>query len=314
MARMLVTGVFGFIGSHFARLALQHGHSVVGFGRNTSQINRRRIVDFEGNGRFKLVLGDLCGDISGFCEGIDIVVHFAARTFVDHSIRDPEPFINSNLVGTYRLLEDARRYGPKLFVQIGTDEVYGSILAGAHTEESPLKPGNPYSASKAAADMLALSYSNTYKLPVIITRTENNYGPFQHPQKLIPAFVQKALRDEPLPLYGDGLHRRMWLHVNDHCLAILHLIDNGKVGEIYHIAATEEITNLDLTKRLLSIMRKPESLISFIDDSKIRPGHDRRYAIDSSKLRATGWKPEYDFKSGLENAVMWYLDNPWWLV
>jgi dTDP-glucose 4,6-dehydratase len=312
---MLVTGVFGFIGSHFARLVLERGHSVVGFGRDSNQHNRKRVDDFKDNQRFRLVLGDLCGSgVQELCEGVDVVVNFAAKTFVDYSVRAPEPFIQSNLVGTYHLLEEARRFNTRLFVQVSTDEVYGSILEGAHTEESPLRPGNPYSASKAAADMLALSYHNTYKLPVIITRTENNYGNFQNPQKLIPAFVKKALADQPLPLYGDGLHRRMWLHVKDHCLAILHLIEKGKPGEIYHVAAEEEVTNLDLTKRLLALLGKPESLISFIDDSMIRPGHDRRYAIDSSKLRATGWTQQYDFELGLHETVRWYYENQWWFA
>lgn len=312
MSHLLVTGVFGFIGSRFAQMALERGYSVTGFARDTHQIHRKRIAPIVDHPHWKLVLGDLAGDISGLCEGIEVVVHFAAKTFVDHSIRDPEPFIRSNLVGTYRLLEEARRYPLKLFIQVGTDEVYGSILEGSHREDSPLRPGNPYSASKAAADLLAISYHNTYGLPVIITRTENNYGPFQHPQKLIPAFVRRALRDQPLPLYGDGLHRRRWLHRDDHCRGIFHLMEKGKEGEIYHVAAEEEVTNLDLTRRLLAILGKPLDLISFVDDSQLRPGHDRRYSISSEKIRELGWKQQYGLDQGLEETVKWYRDNPWW--
>lgn len=193
-----------------------------------------------------------------------------------------------------------------------TDEVYGSILKGAYDEKAPLNPSNPYSATKAGADALVISYHNTYGLPTVITRCENNYGPFQDPQKVFPAFIKKALRNEPLPIYGDGKHRRMWLHVEDHCRAIIHLLDKGKNGELYHIAGEEELENIELAKRILSIMNKPENLITFIDDYNIRPGHDRRYALNVEKLKSVGWKPQFNIEKGFEKTIDWYLQNKWW--
>ncbi|OGZ43234.1 MAG: hypothetical protein A3J55_02460 [Candidatus Ryanbacteria bacterium RIFCSPHIGHO2_02_FULL_45_17b] len=310
--KLFVTGVTGFIGSHFGRMALAAGHDVVGFARQSDTRNIRRIEDYKASPRFRLVYGDLIGDISGLLEGADAVVNFAARTFVDHSILDPEPFISSNIVGTYKLLEQARKYKPKLYVQVSTDEVYGAILEGAYKEDARLNPTNPYSSTKAAADMLCVSYWNTYKLPIIITRTENNYGPWQHPQKAIPVFVKKALSDEALPVYGDGKHRRMWLHVEDHCGAILHLLQHGNAGEIYHVAGEEELENIELAGRILDILGKPQSLISFVPDHDVRPGHDRRYALDVTKLRATGWRPSHTLREGLEETVMWYKNHPEW--
>lgn len=312
--KLFVTGITGFIGSHFGRLALAEGYEVVGFARHSDTRNIKRIADYIGHPRFRLVYGDLMGDISGLLEGVDGVVHFAARTFVDHSILDPEPFVLSNIVGTYKLLEQMRRYKPAKYVQVSTDEVYGAILEGSYKEDARLNPTNPYSSTKAAADMLCLSYWNTYKLPIIITRTENNYGPWQHPQKAIPVFVCKALRGEKLPIYGDGKHRRMWLHVEDHCRAILHLLVHGKAGEIYHVAGEEELENIELAKRILDILHKPHDLISFVPDFNIRPGHDRRYALDVTKLRATGWKPQYTFTHGLQETVEWYKAHSEWCI
>ena len=199
-------------------------------------------------------------------------------------------------------------------MQVSTDEVYGEMLEGGYKEDARLNPTNPYSSTKAAADMLCLSYWNTYKLPLIITRTENNYGPWQHPQKALPVFVHKALHDEKLPVYGDGKHRRMWLHVEDHCQAILHLLNNGKPGEIYHIAGEEELENVELARRILDILGKPHSLIEFVSDYNIRPGHDRRYALNVEKLRATGWKPVHKLEDGLEKTVRWYKEHPEWCV
>src|SRR3989338_3871343 len=206
--KILVTGILGFIGSHFAETALADGHEVVGFGRNSDQKNFHRIARFQNNPRFKLILGDLAEDISGIAEGVDVIVHFAAKTFVDHSIVDPAPFIRSNVFGTYNLLEQARKYKTPLFIQISTDEVYGAIMEGEYREDARINPTNPYAATKAGADALAIAYFHTYKLPVIITRTENNYCPFQHPQKAMPVFVRNALQNKPLPVYGDGRHRR----------------------------------------------------------------------------------------------------------
>jgi dTDP-glucose 4,6-dehydratase len=315
--RVLVTGVYGFIGSQFAKLAIDKGWEVVGFARNTDQKNILRIKDIEDNENFKLVLGDLTGDISGLVENIDAVVNFAAKTFVDHSIRDPKPFVYSNLVGTYNLLEQSRLYKAPLYFQISTDEVYGAILKGSYKEDARLNPTNPYSATKAAADVLAISYYNTYGLPVLITRTENNYGPMQHPQKVLPVFVKKALADEELPVYGDGKHRRMWLHVEDHCEAVAFLIERffeGKVkaGEIFHVAGEQELENLELAKIVLKTLGKPVDRIKFIDDMNIRPGHDRRYALDTTKLRNVGWEPKISLDEGLKTTVNWYKDNKWW--
>ena len=312
--KLFVTGITGFIGSHFGRMALTAGHDVVGLARQSDTRNISRIEDYQASPRFRLVYGDLTADISGLLEGVEAVVNFAARTFVDHSILDPEPFIQSNIVGTYKLLEQARKYKPKLYVQVSTDEVYGAILDGAYKEDARLNPTNPYSSTKAAADMLCVSYWNTYKLPIIITRTENNYGPWQHPQKAIPVFVAKALKGEKLPVYGDGKHRRMWLHVEDHCAAILHLLEHGNAGEIYHVAGEEELENVELAKHVLDILGKPHSLISFVPDHDVRPGHDRRYALDVTKLRATGWKPSHALREGLEETVMWYKNHPEWHV
>lgn len=315
--KILVTGVYGFIGSYFTKMILDEtSHSVVGLGRTSSSKNRSRLDGYERHGRLDLVDADLSeadGPLSGLLHDVDWVVNFAAKTFVDHSIRDPQPFIKSNIVGTYNLLEQVRKYRPQKMIQISTDEVYGPILEGAHTEESPLNPGNPYSASKAAGDMLCLSYHNTYDLPILITRTENNYGPFQHPEKMMPKFILRALRNEKIPLYGDGQHSRCWLHVEDHCRAILHLLSKGIPGEIYNVAAESESTNLEVTYKILDQLGADRSLIEFIDDSEIRPGHDRRYAIDSSKVRKSGWEQKFNLEAGLNSTLKWYLEHKDWL-
>jgi len=325
--RFLVTGILGFIGSYFARLVLADAEttenpdvSVVGVGRNTDTRNLRRLDGVWERAGFKLVYCDIArDDVSELFEDVDYAVNFAAKTFVDHSIRDPEPFIQSNIVGTFRLLEAARKSRQlKRYIQISTDEVYGQILEGAYREDAPLNPRNPYASTKAAADMLCLAYYNTYGLPVIITRTENNYGPYQHPQKAIPTFVRKALNNEALPIYGDGKHRRMWLHVEDHCRAALHLLGayeppGGKLGEVYHVAGEQELENLELARIILRILGKPEDMVKFIPDFDVRPGHDRRYALNVEKLRATGWMPRIGLQEGLKMTVDWYVKNRWWL-
>lgn len=322
MTKILVTGALGFIGSYFIKYILESKETekwnVVGFNRNSNQKNFLRLVPIlnSHSNQFNMVLGDLTNpnDLSGLCEDVDYVVNFAAKTFVDFSIRDPRPFINSNIIGTYNLLEEVRKNKStiKRYIQISTDEVYGAILNGSYKEDARLNPTNPYSASKAAGDMLALSYYNTYKLPIIITRTENNYGQFQHPQKAMPKFVRYALNNEPLPVYGDGEHRRMWLYVEDHCTAILHLLEKGIDGEIYHIAGEQELTNNELAKRILRILGKPETMIKHIDDFNVRPGHDRRYALDTTKLKQLGWTPKWSLDAGLQKTVEWYRDNDWW--
>lgn len=317
-AKFLCTGVLGFIGSYFAKYVIQNypDVSVVGVARNTNQKHLARVKEIRGHPRFRLYYADIAkDDLSEVFEDIDYVYHFAAKTFVDHSIRNPDPFIQSNVVGTFKILEECRQAKQlKMHFQISTDEVYGAILSGSYTEDAPLNPTNPYAATKAAGDMLAVSYYNTYNLPIIITRTENNYGPYQHPQKVMPVFVKKALADEPLPVYGDGKHRRMWLHCEDHVRALLHLMDHGSPGEIYHIAGAQELENLELAKRILRILGKPEDLIRFVPDFNIRPGHDRRYALNVEKLRATGWEPKYSLDEGLKQAVEWYKNHPEWFL
>ena len=319
MSKYLVTGVLGFIGSYFAKyvIANKEDSVVIGINRNSNQKNRKRLENLENNSRFQLIYCDLAkDDISELCDDVDYIINFAAKTFVDHSIRTPAPFIQSNIIGTFKLLEEARKSKDlKKYIQVGTDEVYGSILHGSFGENDSLNPTNPYSATKASADMLTTSYFNTYNIPAIITRTVNNYGPFQHIQKAIPTFIGKVLNNQPIPIYGDGKHKRVWIHVEDHCRGILHLLDYGKNGNIYNISSEEELENLELAKLILEYMgRTEEHNIAFIDDFDIRPGHDRRYAIDSNKLRNLNWKPKYSMKGGLEEVFKWYLDNPWWFL
>jgi len=321
--KILVTGASGFIGSAFVRYVLEHFEknvTVRALVRNSNQRNMQRLMHYqyvqtaEKTGRLQIINGDLLGDLSDICEHVDWVVHFAAKTFVDHSIRDALPFIESNVLGTYKLLEDARRNKVKRYIQVSTDEVYGAILKGAYTEESKLNPTNPYSASKAGADALAISYAHTYKLHTTVTRTENNYGPWQHPQKALPVFVKSANNDEALPIYGDGLHSRQWLWVDDHVTGILTLLEKEDLppGEVFHVAGSQELTNLTLAKKILRFCKKPEDQIRFVPDHDIRPGHDRRYALVCEKLRGLGWEPKMSLDVGLAEAVAWYTENQWW--
>lgn len=327
--RVLVTGHVGFIGSHFVKYLLVNTDAdVVGFSRHSDTGNERRLYVASGEYRRRLrtVWGDLTDRqaVSGLCEGIDVVVNFAAKTFVDHSLKDREPFIQSNIIGADNLMEDATRYGVGRFVQVSTDEVYGQILTGAYKEDALLQPRNPYAWSKACTDLNAIQRHRTYGFPVIVTRTENNFGPWQHRQKVLPTFVRSALEDIPLPVYGDGLHVRCWLHVEEHCRAIWHLVlysllRSGQpgegmdaLGEVFHIAGEEEMTNLDLARLVLRTLGKPETQIMHIEDHNIRPGHDRRYALDCSKLRATGFEIRQDLPKLLAETVLWYRDHPEW--
>jgi len=315
--KAIVTGALGFIGSHLSKLLIKEtDFDVIGINRNSSQKNMERIASLKNEKRFTMYHADFAKDnLDDVMDGVDYVFHLGAKTFVDHSISDPEPFIVSNVVGTYNMLETCRKSRSlKKYFQISTDEVYGSILSGAYKEDSPLNPSNPYAATKASADMLVQSYHNTYGIPTVITRTENNYGPFQHPQKALPTFVRNAMANEPIPVYGDGKHRRMWLHVDDHCRALVHLIKNGKPGEIYHVAGEQELENIELAKMILRILGKPETAYKLVPDFNIRPGHDRRYALDVTKLKATGWKPTRSLEEGLASAVKWYKDNPEWMI
>lgn len=304
--RILVTGVHGFIGSHFAKLANAEGATVIGLSRNTDQQNLQRL-----RVPIQLHYGDL-RDVSGICEGIDVVVNFAAKTFVDHSLKDDTPFVESNVLGARTLMQDARRYDVKRFIQVSTDEVYGEIATGAYREDAQLNPRNPYSWSKAAADLYAIQLHRTYGFPVIITRTENNFGPWQHRQKALPTFVRHAVAGGLLPVYGDGLHVRCWLHVEEHCRAIWHLIQHGVLGEVYHIAGEEELTNLALAEHVLETLGRPKDAIRFVPDHDIRPGHDRRYALDCSKLRATGFGIQQDVRVALSDSIRWYAENREW--
>jgi len=317
--KILVTGALGFIGSHFVKYTLENkpGCKVFAMDKDFNTKAMQRIEKCKDNPNFELSVLDLCGDISDVLEGVDVVVHFAAKTFVDHSTRAAESHIQNNVIGTFRLLEEIRKIrGYKgqetVLVHVSTDEVYGQIEEGFFDEESPLKPTNVYSATKAAADMLVMGWSNYYGIPTVITRTENNYGAFQHPQKVIPAFVKKAMMEEPLPVYGDGKHKRMWLHVLDHCSAIWFLIDREARG-IFHIAGGEEMENIELANKILTIMKKPEGQITFVPDKVIRPVHDKRYALAAEKLLKMGWRPKVGKEAGIKGAVEWFMANPDWL-
>ncbi len=311
---VLVTGGAGFIGSNFVRYALQtHADwHVTTLDKLTYAGRRENLHDVMDHARHTFVHGDICdAPVAGpLVERSHVVVHFAAETHVDRSIMAAGDFIRTDVEGTFVLLEAARR-APALrrFVQISTDEVYGSVPEGHSTERDELRPRNPYSASKAGADRLAYSYFATYAVPVIVTRASNNYGPYQFPEKVLPLFVTNLVDDRTVPLYGDGGNVRDWLHVIDHCRAIDHLIGIGKNGEVYNIGGGNEVRNVDLTHRILALMGKPPSLIERVAD---RLGHDRRYALDTAKLRGTGWAPQVPFEQGLSDTVEWYRQNEWW--
>jgi dTDP-glucose 4,6-dehydratase len=314
MVEVLVTGGAGFIGSNFVRYALQTHRDwhVTTLDKLTYAGRRENLHDVMDDARHTFVHGDICdsGTAGPLVERANIVVHFAAETHVDRSIMAAGDFIRTDVEGTFVLLEAARRAsGLRRFVQISTDEVYGSVPEGLSTERDELRPRNPYSASKAGADRLAYSYFATYDVPVIVTRASNNYGPYQFPEKVLPLFVTNLVDDIPVPLYGDGGNVRDWLHVLDHCRAVDHLIDHGTSGEVYNIGGGNEIRNLDLTHRVLALMGKPASLIKPVVD---RPGHDRRYALDTAKLRGLGWTPRIPFDQGLAETVGWYRENEWW--
>jgi len=315
--KILVTGCLGFIGSHFVRYVLNNFKDieVIGLNRNSYVKNRARLEEAWNKRRFNMYYADFAkDDITDAFKDVDVVVHFGAKTFVDYSIRDPTPFIQSNVVGTFKILEEVRKSNTvKKYIQISTDEVYGAILKGKYKEDSRPNPTNPYAATKMAGDSLVLSYHNSYGIDTIITRTENNYGEYQGTEKVFPVFIKKALMGEPLPVYGDGQHKRMWLYVEDHCSAIMHLLDNGKAGEIYHVAGEQELSNIDLAKKISRLVGRPEN-IKLVPDHNIRPGHDRRYALDCEKIKATGWQSKWDLDSGFAKTVKWYVDNQWWFM
>jgi dTDP-glucose 4,6-dehydratase len=277
--------------------------------------NLENLRDLEGNPRYTFVKGDIAdpADVEKvFSERIDWVVNFAAESHVDRSILDPDAFIKTNIYGTYLMLEQARRRGCEKFLQVSTDEVYGSLpVTGKFTEDTPLSPNSPYSASKASADMLALAYHRTFGFPAVITRCSNNYGPYQFPEKLIPLLVSNALDGRALPIYGDGLNVRDWIHVEDHCVALALVLKAGTPGHVYNVGAENERNNLEIVELILKLLDKPRSLITYVKD---RPGHDRRYAIDNSRIKEElGFKVSVPFNRGMEETVRWYVDNrAWW--
>jgi dTDP-glucose 4,6-dehydratase len=314
MVRVLVTGGAGFIGSNFVRYALA-SHSNWHVTTLDKLTYAGRLENLQGpldDPRHTFVKGDIADPAvaAPLVKYSDIVVHFAAETHVDRSLMSAGEFITTDVHGTFVLLEAAREArGLRRFVQISTDEVYGSVPEGASRETDEIRPRNPYAASKAGADRLAYSYWATYGVPVVITRASNNYGPFHFPEKVIPLFITNAIDDRPVPLYGDGLQERDWLHVSDHCRAVDLLIDAGTAGEVYNVGGGNPVTNIDLTKRILELVGKPESLIRRVAD---RLGHDRRYALDTSKLHGLGWRPQVPFAAGLRDTIAWYLQNEWW--
>jgi len=315
---VLLTGGSGFIGSNLVRLVLAErpGWRVVNLDKLTYAGNAENLADLTGNSRYRFVRGDICnGELIGDVfrtELIDAVMHLAAESHVDRSILAPSIFIETNVRGTQVLLEAAREFGVKRFLHVSTDEVYGSLgPTGLFTERTPLDPSSPYSASNASSDLLALAYAHTFQLPVVVTRCSNNYGPYQFPEKLIPLMIANAVRDLPLPVYGDGMNVRDWIHVEDHGRGLLAALEMGEPGQVYNFGASSERHNIDIVRQVLKLVGKPESLIQYVKD---RPGHDRRYAIDSTKARQKlGWEPRHVFEDALAATVQWYVSNrPWW--
>lgn len=315
--KILVTGGAGFIGSNFVNFMVRKypDYQIVNVDALTYAGNLENLKDSEGNPNYKFVKANITDAKmidSLIGEDVEAVINFAAESHVDRSITNPGIFVTTNIQGTQVLLDAAKKHGVKKYVQVSTDEVYGSLgEVGFFTEQTPLAPNSPYSASKAGADMLVLAYHETFGLPVNITRCSNNYGPFHFPEKLIPLMITNALNDKQLPVYGDGKNVRDWLHVEDHCSAIDLVLHNGKNGEVYNVGGHNEKTNVEVVKGILKQLNKPESLIQYVED---RLGHDRRYAIDPTKLETElGWKPRYTFETGLKDTVQWYLNNrTWW--
>ncbi len=317
----LITGGAGFIGTNYIRYILSDypDDEIICADKLTYAGNYDNISEFQSESRFSFEKTDICDreEIFRVIEKYnpDCIVNFAAESHVDRSVENPEVFLKTNIFGTSVLLDAVNRFGIKRFHQVSTDEVYGDLPLDRpdlkFDERSPIKPSSPYSASKAAADMLCMSYYRTYGTPVTISRCSNNLGPYQFPEKLIPLIIMKALKDEPLPIYGDGKNVRDWLYVRDHCRAVDMIVRNGKIGEIYNVGGNGERSNIEVVQTILNELSKPNSLITYVKD---RPGHDRRYAINSEKLQSElGWKPEEDFTSGIKKTIKWYCDNPEWV-
>ncbi len=314
--KLLVTGGLGFIGSNFCRHVLKKypEYELINVDKIGIGANPANLRDIEDDKRYTFVKGDVCNPqlLHKLIRDVDAVVNIAAETHVDRSITDPYMFLQNNTVGTFTILDAIQKHNKKAkLVHVSTDEVYGQALEGSFTENDPLHPSNPYSASKAAADMFVLAYHKTYGLNVSITRCTNNFGPYQLPEKLIPKTIIRALRNLPVPIYGSGTNIRDWIYVQDHCEAIDEVLREGKAGEVYNVSAGNETANVEIAKKILALLHKPESLITFVED---RPGHDVRYSLDSTKARSTlGWKPKYSFEQSLESTVRWYVENEqWW--
>ena len=316
--RLLVTGGAGFIGSAFVRLVLGNSAQARAtvLDKLTYAGNLDNLAPVKDHPGYRFVQGDICDAavVSDLVTGedFDALVHFAAESHVDRSILSPAPVFETNLRGTFTLLEAVRTHKVRRYVHVSTDEVYGSIDAPHDADESyPLRTSSPYSASKAGSDLLALSYYTTYKCPVVVTRASNNYGPYQFPEKLIPLMISNALEDKPLPIYGDGMQVRDWLYVDDHCRAILSVLEKGRAGEVYNIGGSRSLPNLEVVRRILELTGRSESLMVTVTD---RPGHDRRYALSSEKIeRETGWAPQVPFEAGLAQTIEWYKANKQWI-
>lgn len=314
--KLLITGGAGFIGSNLVRHMVNTypQYHVINLDALTYAGNLDSLSDLEGKANYQFVHGDICDAklVDDVMQGVNAVLHLAAESHVDRSITDPGAFVRTNVMGTQVLLDAAKRHGVERFVHVSTDEVYGTLgPTGYFTEETPLAPNSPYSASKAGSDLLARAYFETFGFPTLITRCSNNYGPYQFPEKLIPLFITNLMEDVQVPVYGDGLNVRDWLHVEDHCRAIDRVLHKGKPGEVYNIGGHNEKTNMEITRTILEKLNKPESLIRYVQD---RPGHDKRYAIDPEKMtNELGWEPQYTFETGIEQTISWYLANEaWW--
>ncbi len=315
--KIFITGGAGFIGSNFIRhiLANRKKYSVVNFDKLTYAGNLANLVSIADDPRYRFIKGDICNTaaVETAMEGCDSVVHFAAESHVDRSIYEPSAAIDTNVVGTFVVLQVARKLRIKRFVHISTDEVYGDILPGTFADEdSLLQPSSPYSASKASSDLLVRSYVRTYDFPALITRSSNNYGPYQFPEKFLPLMITNALDGKPLPIYGDGKQQRDWLHVEDNCRGVLAVLEGGRIGQVYNIGGLDIVENLILAQRLLGLLGRPETLLSYVKD---RPGHDRRYALSCDKMeRDLGWKPSIALGEGLSQTVEWYKANSDWVA
>lgn len=313
--KILITGGAGFIGSNFIHFLLEEtSHELINLDALTYAGNLENLKKIENHPHYQFIKGDICDSElveEILSSGVEAVVNFAAESHVDRSILEPQNFLQTNFFGTAVLLESARQHPLKVFLQISTDEVYGAIMEGFADETYPLNPSSPYSASKAGADLLCLAYHRTYQVPVIIARLSNNYGPYQFPEKLIPLFISNALENQLLPVYGDGLYVRDWLYVEDACQALLLILEEGKIGEVYNVGGGELKTNLEVTELILKTLGKPKSLIQFVKD---RPGHDRRYALNSEKIKTElGFEPKINFEEGLKRTIKWYQENQsWW--